>query len=166
MPKSSAEKNHKRRQKNKKSVTPVSTCIVKEKKKDPLEQIKEDLQKAKEAGDHKLATKLRQDLWVLQDQIAGVSPFLNEDELEESLRRNKEREMSLQEKTVEKSVSKADKELKKLQKKLDKILNIKKMKEEGKTLEKNQLEMIEKEDEVRKELAEYESLCNEVKVIL
>ena len=40
----------------------------------PVEKLKEQLQKAKDNKDHKLAAKLRKDLWIMQDQMAGCVP--------------------------------------------------------------------------------------------
>ena len=70
-----------------------------------------------------------------------TSPFLNEEELEESLQRNSERIISIEESTKRESTNKSteDKDLKKAKKKLEKILNVKKMKENGDKLEKTQV---------------------------
>ena len=70
-----------------------------------------------------------------------TSPFLNEEELEESLQRNSERIISIVESTKRESTNKSteDKDLKKAIKKLEKILKVKKMKENGDKLEKTQV---------------------------
>ncbi|XP_057304094.1 uncharacterized protein LOC130641341 isoform X2 [Hydractinia symbiolongicarpus] len=134
--------------------------------KDPMTLLKEQLADAKANGDHKLAAKLRQDLWVLQDVNSGLNPSLDDEEVTESLQRVtiKATETCNKSTEVESSGSSFDKDLRKLKKKLDQIENLKKKQKSGEKLEESQIIKINSEQTILKEIKDIEEIIQSVKL--
>ncbi|XP_078693649.1 uncharacterized protein LOC144923178 [Branchiostoma floridae x Branchiostoma belcheri] len=132
---------------------------------DPLETLKEKLAEAKAKQDHPLASKLRQQIWLLQDDAAGVRPELDPQilaSLETNLPKKVEEKVEVEEKPVSSSASSTvDKQLKTLRKKLQQIEKLKQRKAGGEKLEANQMAKVEKEQEVRDEIEEIELLMRQ-----
>ncbi|KAI8510419.1 hypothetical protein Bbelb_113350 [Branchiostoma belcheri] len=132
---------------------------------DPLEVLKEKLAEAKAKQDHPLASKLRQQIWLLQDDAAGVRPELDPQilaSLETNLPKKAEKKVEVEEKPVSSSAgSTVDKQLKTLRKKLQQIEKLKQRKAGGEKLEANQMAKVEKEQEVRDEIEEIELLMRQ-----
>lgn len=130
--------------------------------KDPVAVLREQLQEAKDNKDHKLAAKIRQQLWIAQDNAAGVSMAEVEDlgaDISSCIQTQ-----SVKEKETPPSVSQAsgltsaEKRLRALKKKLQQIEALKEKRELGQVLEKTQLDKISKEQETLDEIKEIESL--------
>ncbi|XP_066267675.1 eukaryotic translation initiation factor 2A-like [Branchiostoma lanceolatum] len=130
---------------------------------DPLEDLKVKLAEAKAKQDHPLASKLRQQIWLLQDDAAGVKPELDPQilsSLETNLPKNAEKKAEVEEKPVTSDAT-IDKQLKSLRKKLQQIEKLKQRKAGGEKLESNQMAKVEKEQEVRDEIEEIEILMRQ-----
>jgi len=138
--------------------------------KEPVTILKEKLADAKTAGDHKLAAKLRQDIWVLLDVNSGIKPSLENAEIDESLKRvvketaqqTAPADKVMTESTTTSTSLTVHKDIKKINKKLEQIANLKKKQDNGEKLESSQLEKISKEASLREELGETEELINEM----
>lgn len=137
--------------------------------KDPVDLLREQLQEAKNNKDHKLAARLRQQLWIAQDSAAGVS-------MKEFEMLGADTSTCFETKFVQetKSVSESppsvleasgltptEKRLRTLKKKLQQIESIKEKREKGEVLETTQLDKIAKEQEILDELREIESLLTD-----
>eukprot|EP00058_Branchiostoma_floridae_P022086 XP_002607576.1 hypothetical protein BRAFLDRAFT_119727 [Branchiostoma floridae] len=131
---------------------------------DPLEALKIKLVEAKAKQDHPLASKLRQQIWLLQDDAAGVRPELDPQiltSLETNLPKSSEKKADVEEKPAVSADSTVDKQLKSLRKKLQQIEKLKQRKAGGEKLEANQMAKVEKEQEVRDEIEEIEVLMRQ-----
>eukprot|EP00794_Sanderia_malayensis_P017350 gene17350-19083_t len=131
--------------------------------KDPLVILKEKLAEAKRLGDTELVTKLRQDVWVLQDTLAGHNPSLPQHELESSLNRivtntnSKSRTKNGEEDSTKSSVASStlnpkEKQLRNLNKKLKQIKLLKTKLENGEKLEDTQIAKINTEAQIQEEI--------------
>ncbi|XP_020632067.1 eukaryotic translation initiation factor 2A-like [Orbicella faveolata] len=134
--------------------------------KDPVAVLREQLQEAKDNKDHKLAAKIRQQLWIAQDNAAGVSMAEVEDlgaDISSCIDAQSVKEKTTTTETPP-SVSQAsgltsaEKRIRALKKKLQQIEALKEKRELGQVLEKTQLDKISKEQETLDEIKEIESL--------
>lgn len=134
--------------------------------KDPVDRLREQLQEAKNNKDHKLAARLRQQLWIAQDSAAGVS--LEEVEMlgadtsscseTKFVQETKSNSESPPQVSQASGLTPSEKRLRTLKKKLQQIESIKEKREKGEVLETTQLDKIAKEQEILDELREIESL--------
>lgn len=164
----SAKKNKKRHNKK----TPEFQGTKKTNESSPefmLEALKEKLAEAKESQDHATAGKLRDQIWVLTDIVAGVRTNLCKEELlpilesiampSKSPAGDSTSEASGGDGPKTKPTTSAvDRKLINLQKKLQKIEELKAKKVKGEKLEKNQLQKIETESVVKEEMEELEEM--------
>nr|XP_054770946.1 uncharacterized protein LOC129278836 [Lytechinus pictus] len=161
----SGKKNQKRRAKAKKSKNESSVSQVP--KVDPIEELRQRLADAKINKDLKLAGKLRQQLWIVQDLAAGVKPQVDPEDLDgQAMVKEFERtgiisltsnSSASPESKVEEEVPQSgpvfftpvaggavieDKRLKNLNKKLKQIETLKEKQRKGEKLESNQIKKI------------------------
>ncbi|XP_028402865.1 caldesmon-like [Dendronephthya gigantea] len=128
-------------------------------KQDPVGKLKAQLQDAKDNKDHKLAAKLRKDLWMMQDQMAGCIPPGEIAEHEEE----PTPAIAEDENTPEKQ---SEKKLRGLKKKLQQIEKLKSKQDEGEVLEDLQIAKIQSEEVVLKEIDELQERLEQVGVTL
>jgi len=122
------------------------------------DQLQEQLDLAKQQQDHARMNKLREQIWIVNDLIAGIRTNMPEKEMQEILS-----SLPLPEKEVEAApvsatatLSEPEKRLRNLKKKITQIEKIKEKKEKGETLEKTQLEKLATEDSIQEEIDELE----------
>ncbi|XP_041483350.1 eukaryotic translation initiation factor 2A-like [Lytechinus variegatus] len=182
----SGKKNQKRRAKAKKSKN-ESSVSSQAPQVDPIEELRQRLADAKINKDQKLAGKLRQQLWIVQDLTAGVKPQVDpEDRDGQAMVKEFERtgiislpsnNAASPESKVEEEVPQSgpvfftpvaggavieDKRLKNLNKKLKQIETLKEKQRKGEKLESNQLEKIKSEAAVHQEIQEIEELISKL----
>lgn len=159
---SKSGKQNKRRRDKKKAAKGVDDNKDELSLHDIREQVKEKLEKAKDEKDMKLVGKCREQLWVLNDLIAGVSTDIDEEKFNEiaaDILPKKEPEV-----IVTSSLSEPERKLKTLQKKKTQIDELKKKQENGETLQPNQLQKLEKECELIEEMADLEELIKTLNI--
>lgn len=143
--------------------------------KDPVAVLREQLNKAKSSKDHQLAARLRQQLWIAQDNAAGVSMTDLEELGADVSSLTEEKQSPVKNITVTTAtvatelppsdsqasgLTSAEKRLRALKKKLQQIENLKDKRDRGVELEKTQLDKIAKEQETLDEIKEIESLLS------
>ncbi|KAI0240104.1 hypothetical protein LSAT2_009186 [Lamellibrachia satsuma] len=134
-----------------------------------LEALKEKLIEAKASQDHARAGKLRDQIWVLTDIVAGVKTDLPNDELlpilESIAAPSKPPVAEAMGDAPKPATSAVDRKLINLQKKLQKIEELKAKKAKGEKLEKNQLQKIETESSVKEEIEELEEMLSNASLV-
>jgi len=141
--------------------------------KDPVSLLREQLQEAKNNNNHDLAARLRQQLWIAQDNAAGVS-LAEVKELGADVSSFTEEKSAIVKDTATKTtttttktlpldsqasgLTSSEKRLRALKKKLQQIEALKEKRDCGEVLEKTQLDKISKEQEITEEIEEIESL--------
>lgn len=146
-----------------------------------LAQLKTELEEVKASKDHKAASVLREQVWVLSDLANGVKTAIPESDLnriiasihakfhppsgddapphEASTKASPSQAVSGDKTTVTVTQSLSDdKKLKALRKKLEQIESLKVKQQAGEKLELNQMEKIKNEENVRQELEELEEI--------
>ena len=116
---------------------------------DPVEKLKEQLQEAKDNKDHKLAAKLRKDLWIMQDHMAGCVPP-GESAVHLQTVANEDTTSTDRQSPEEQT----EKRLRGLKKKLQQIEKLKSKQDEGEVLEDSQITKIQSEEAILKEIEE------------
>ncbi|XP_033122708.1 uncharacterized protein LOC117121575 [Anneissia japonica] len=135
---------------------------------DLIQDIRDQLAKAKANKDHSLANELRQKLWIAQDLNAGYKPAIDKDDHNAQKLLSKVTEGRLEvSKTTEpvpapvtSTLDEDERKLRNLQKKLKKIEELKKKKEAGEKLQDNQLKKIEMEAELLEEIQHLQKLMS------
>ena len=138
-----------------------------------LRLLREELNIAKETKDHATAGKIREQIWVLTDLVNGVKTQISDEELQPILASLTKRTTPQSQPEVEEKPPKPklasgsphlvqDLNLSKLKKKLTQIEQMKEKQKKGGKLEKNQLEKLAKEDELRKEIDDLEEMINSI----
>ncbi|XP_046860233.1 LOW QUALITY PROTEIN: uncharacterized protein LOC124453463 [Xenia sp. Carnegie-2017] len=118
---------------------------------DPVEELKAKLQEAKDKQDHTQAARLRKELWIMQDKMAGFAP--PEEEVERSDFETNTDSSSTFTNNQETS-RESEKRLRGLRKKLVQIEKLKMKREEGEIMEDLQIAKIQMEEMILKEIGE------------
>lgn len=130
--------------------------------KDPSALLREQLQEAKSKKDHDLAARLRQQLWIAQDNAAGVSMAevqeLGADVASTKMANSLTAASAHAPSTEASGLTSIERRLKQLKKKLQQIKGLKEKRDRGEVLEKTQLDKISREEEVLEEIQEIETL--------
>ncbi|XP_068687844.1 partner of Y14 and mago-like isoform X2 [Montipora foliosa] len=130
--------------------------------KDPSALLREQLQEAKSKKDHDLAARLRQQLWIAQDNAAGVSMAevqeLGADVASTKMPNSLTAASAHAPSTEASGLTSIERRLKQLKKKLQQIKGLKEKRDRGEVLEKTQLDKISREEEVLEEIQEIETL--------
>ncbi|ELT88083.1 hypothetical protein CAPTEDRAFT_206605 [Capitella teleta] len=123
-----------------------------------LPLLKEELEKAKAAKDHKKAGKLRNQIWIVTDLSHGVQTAIPKADLIPILQNlpgfNQDKPAVKKTSTV----AVEDKQLKALRKKLKQIEDIKAKQAKGEKLQPQQVTKLETEDQLKAEIKELEEL--------
>ncbi|XP_031549904.1 partner of Y14 and mago-like [Actinia tenebrosa] len=143
--------------------------------KDPIKVLKKKLQEAKDNKDHKLAAELRQQLWVAQDEAAGllvpdsekqkvqlhnhITKLPSGSETNSRLTMFQGTQDILNQSGPETGgLSPSEKRLRNLKKKLQQIHTLKEKQLKGEKLENTQIEKVKAEDSILEEIKELESI--------
>ncbi|XP_064639080.1 uncharacterized protein LOC135494747 [Lineus longissimus] len=134
-----------------------------------LNVLREQLEKAKQRKDHKVADTLRKQLWVVRDIAHGVKPDMPDDLLREvisglPLDMPGEEGVKQQQNHQGPTVTPTERKIKKLKDKLEQIVKLKERQANGEKLEENQVKKIENEESIKQELDELETIMADLKI--
>lgn len=167
-----AKKNKKKNERKKKasgatSTNPKGKPTPPHRPVDLLPLLKEELEVAKSAQDHTRASKLREQIWVLNDIVKGVKTDMPKSDLEPIISSIQQMLNINEPESTSKSPSSsgvdAEKRIKKLQKKLSSIEELKERQAKGESLEQSQVKKVESEEQILDEIEELERLLAEAK---
>ncbi|XP_001634960.2 uncharacterized protein LOC5514845 [Nematostella vectensis] len=143
---------------------------------DPIGILRVRLQEAKLNKDHKLAAQIRNQIWIAQDSAAGcsvpdaetlgVSYDLSKVSSPNLLSEKKTNPCTLQvaastgADTSTSELTQTEKRLRNLRKKITQIKNLKEKRDKGEQLEETQIQKVNSEDELLKEIEELEGLLS------
>ncbi|XP_074657489.1 uncharacterized protein LOC141910672 [Tubulanus polymorphus] len=170
----SAAKNRKRREKKSRQKSDENglTSSGQTTEEELLIDLKQQLEVAKESKDHKAASTIRQQIWVVTDLVNGVTPKLSEQELDKLMKdlplsnQQEEKPQEASPPPVKQTLglTPTQRNLASLHKKLDQISALKQRQKCGEQLEKNQLQKIETEAKLIDEIGDLEEILRSTKI--